>query len=203
MPEHDSADTGGIEWFPPSGGRFAAVVGLVLVALVLGYGLLVPGSIPWPVVGAAPLVAVLIWLTLLRPRVGVTDDVLVLRGALHTDWLPLAAVHHVAVRRLLVVFVAEQRYTCVALSRSRRQVRSVDRVPVGERPPVTTVTDYAEDRIRALATDARRRAGVKNESKRQAALASEVRRDRAGPETAALAVTAVAFLVILAWTLVR
>lgn len=178
-------------------------MGLSLVVIVLGYGLLLPGSVPRPVVGGAPLVGVLVWLTVLRPRVGVTADTLVLRGALHTVRLPLAAVHHVAVRRLLVVFVAEERYTCVGLGRTRRQVRSVDRVPAGERAPLETATDYAEDRIRVLAADARRRAGVKNESKRQAELAAGVRRERAWPEATAVTAATVVLLLTLVWTLVR
>ncbi len=201
MSVHEPAETP-VEWLPSSGGAASAVTGYAVVAVLLGYAVAVPGSVPLPVVAGAALGAVLMWAALLRPKVGLTRDTLVLRGAYRTTRIPLAAVQHVAVRRMLVVFVGDRRYTGVALGRSRRTLHQRDRLPVGdERAPVVDAVDYAEDRILVFADDARRRAGVKAKSRRQQELAETVRADWAWPEVVATAVTGVAFLVTVVWSL--
>ncbi len=104
--------------FRPTTGPVIGYVGLAVCALVLS----VVASTEPTVAGVrtalgALLVAVLIWLALLRPRAAAYDDRLVLRGMLSDTTLPLAGIDAAVVRHVLVVRVGEDRYTCAGIAR--------------------------------------------------------------------------------------
>ncbi len=192
------------ETFTPTGGRAfgALAVGIGVVGVVVG---LVGGSsVTWWLVALGALFAALAWSALLRPRVSVTPETLVLRNMLDTVRIPMAGVEEVAVRQVLAVRVGERRFTSPAVGRSRRQLRRDGR---GVRPDhaedVAALAEasyglFVEERIRSLAHDARDRRGLRAYSAEQGALLGEVRREWAVPEIAALATAVLGLAVAVA-----
>lgn len=180
--------------------RIVGVVGLVAVAGVILLGVTGAGGEYHPAAYAVcALIAVLIWVAVLRPEVAIEGDRLVLRNPLNKVTIPLAAIEQIAVRRWLAVRVGDRRLTNAGISRSRRQGVRDD-----QRPDVTGLDLAAlsyggivERRIHRLAEDARDRQGIKLYSDEQLALAADVRRTWAWPEITALAVLAVAVVVTL------
>lgn len=188
-----------VERFQPTSGRILGVVGLVLAASVVVLGLLNRDrGFPLPIVTAALAGAVLVWQTMLRPRVWVTPDDLVMRNMLHTAWIPLAAIERVVVRQVLAVSAGEKRYVSPAVGRPWRQSVKAGRA-TGTKDVAQSYPDFVEERISRLAEDARAKAGVQLLSDEQLALASGVRRAWAWPEVVALVVTTVLFVVSFAF----
>lgn len=194
-----------VERFRPTSGRVTGVLALGFVGAVVVSGLVDPRhGLPLPVLAAAPVIGVLIWAAMLRPRVWVTEEDLVLRNMLHTVWIPLAAIEQVAVRQVLAVGAGQKRYVSPAVGRSWRQTvrsnRSAGAPPKpvgGGRVQTVAYPDFVEERIRALAEAARARRGVAPRSDEQRALAAGVRRRWARAELAAFVVTGLLFLVSL------
>ena len=192
-----------VQKFKPTTGPALGYVGLAVCALVIG----VVVTSEQHVVGlrvalGALLVAVLIWLALLRPRAAAYDDTLVLRGMVSDTALPLARIDAAVVRHVLVVWIGEDRYTCAGIARSTRNMmkrrygamaaaglqQTDDRMTAGA--DIGTSGDYAtfvENRIEDLARSARR----------DGRDVPEVRRDWARLEVAALVVSALAFVLSL------
>jgi hypothetical protein len=152
------------------------------------------------------LVAVLIWLALLRPRAAAYDETLVLRGMLSDTTLPLAGIDAAVVRHMLVVWIGDDRYTCAGIARSTRSMvkrrnpgvlsvlglqQTDDRMgAAGAGGDIGTSGDYAtfvETRIEDLARSARRDGRDRPPVRRRWALL----------EIAALVISALAFLVSL------
>jgi hypothetical protein len=183
-----------VEKFRPTSGRITGALGLLLVAAVVAIGLLDRDQGFSPVVVCAALVVgVVIWATMLRPRLWATDSTLVMRNAFSTVTVPLAAIEQVAVRQVCAVRVGEQRYVCPAVGKSWRQaLRSDRRLRHNEsredkpEPGTMPYAGFVEDRIHQLAEEARTRAGVGLLSDEQLALAADVRREWAWPEIVAL-----------------
>ena len=152
--------------FKPTGGTLLGVAGLVVAGLVVALAALTDHSVVGlrTALGAA-LVALLIWMVLLRPRVTAYADTLVLRNMTTDVHIPLAAIDDVAVRHVLNVWVDDERYTCAGIGRSTRSmVRSSGggprgaagaEVSSGNRDYVT----FVETSIEELARTARRDAG--------------------------------------------
>lgn len=168
----------------------AAVAVAVLVVVESGH----------PAVAAGALVAaVLGWAILLRPRVSVIHNDLVLRNPFVTYAVPLAAIEEVVVRQILVLRVGDRRLTSTALGRTRRslltQRRSADPdVPVSKKS--ASYGEFADERIHDLMERARLVAGVRPASDEQLALADGVRTTYAWPEVIAIALSLVGCVVL-------
>ena len=184
-----------VEEFRPTSGRAMGVVGLLVCAVVVVYGVLTDGfPVAW--IWVALVVGVLVWSSSLRPRVAATSSHLVLRNMLSTVSVPLAAIEQVVVSQVLAVRVGEKRYVSPAIGKSWRQAIKGNR----QKPTATSETPYpvfVEERISRLASDARDQAGVALLSDEQLALASDVRRTWAWPEIGALALATGGLLVAL------
>jgi hypothetical protein len=195
-----------VQRFKPTTGPYLGYVGLAVCALVVG----VVMTSEQHVIGVqvalgAVLLAVLIWLAMLRPSATAYDDTLVLRGMLSDTTLPLASIDAAVVRHVLVVWIGDDRYTCAGIARSTRSMvkrrpgamsvlglyQTDDRMgAVGAGGMIGTSGDYAtfvETRIEDLARSARR----------DGRDVPEVRRDWARLEVAALVVSALAFVLSL------
>ena len=189
------------ETFTPTSGR---VLGLVAVAVGLGVaavGLLDGRGVSWPTVAAGSLFAAAAWASLLRPRVAIEDDALVLRGMVDTVRLPLAAVEDVVVRQVLAVRVGDKRFTSPAVGRPRRQLSKDDAGAGGSRAAEAVdlaAGVFVQERIRSRAANARDTRGIRVASPEQLALAADVRRVPAVPEIVWLVGSLVALVVAVA-----
>jgi hypothetical protein len=186
-----------VERFRPTSGRVIGVVALVLVAAVILAGILDHDEeFPVTMIAGAVLFGALVWSSMLRPRVWVTESDLVLRNMLDTVRIPLAAIESVVVRQVLAVGAGDARYVSPAIGLSWRQTykstHGAARKTATESYPV-----FVEERISQLAEDARARLGVRRYSDEQVALASGVRREPAWAEIAVLTVATVVFVVSL------
>jgi hypothetical protein len=184
-----------VEYFKPTSGRLMGVVGLLaglaVIVLVLIDGL--HGS-DLAVILATAFFGVLVWAAMLRPRVGVSQDVLVLRNMVTEAKIPLAAIEQLGLRQVLAVRAGDRRFVSPAVGRSLRAMRK----DAGTAPdPISNYCDFVEERIRYRMEDARARSGIALMSDEQLALASGVRREWAWPEALALVVTGVGFVLTL------
>ncbi|WP_193612111.1 hypothetical protein [Nocardioides lijunqiniae] len=194
------------ERFAPTSGRVMGLLGLTLSLGVVGIGLVDRDGIADWVIAACALLALLFWAAMLRPRVSLVGDDLVLRNMLETVTIPLAAVEELAVRQLLAVRAGDRRYVSPALGKSRRALRRpagggaarVGRTPTSpDRIHDVDYTDFVENRIRQRMEDARAARGIRPSSQEQVALASEVRRSPAWPEVVGVLVLSTALVVTL------
>ncbi|WP_436699535.1 hypothetical protein [Nocardioides sp. BYT-33-1] len=174
-----------------SGGLVVGVIGLVFVAIAIGYGLLDPeaGFAPW----AYPLcllVGVLIWIVLLRPALVVRRDELEMRNALHTRWVPFALMTSVEISQVTVVKVGEATYVGSGFGRTRRTMRH-DKRAAHDTPLEKRSTAWLiEDKLRRRMADGRDRVA------RDPDAGGAVRLAWAWLEIGALAVLTVATLVV-------
>jgi hypothetical protein len=194
-----------VERFRPTSGRITGVLALLLVAAVVVSALADPDSgLPLPVVAASLVMGVLVWSAMLRPRVWVTGEHLVLRNMLHTAEIPLAAIEKVAVQQVLAVSAGEKRYVSPAVGKSWRSTvganrSDAERSAAGRRGAAeTSYPEFVEERIARLAEEARARRGIALLSDEQLAVAAGVRRARAWPEIAALVLSGLFFLLSVA-----
>ncbi|KAA1421148.1 hypothetical protein F0U44_02205 [Nocardioides humilatus] len=185
------------EWFTTWGGRVMGIVGLVVVAFFLLAGVTGWGGDYHPAAYVVlGLIALVDWVVMLRPAVGIRGEELVLRNPLTTVTLPLAAIQEVAIGQFLAVLVSGRRYTNSGIGRGRSAARRDD--AVGEASPQRSYGGLIESRIRQRANDARARQGIEDRSDEQDALAADVRREPARVELAVLGVLVVALVVTLA-----
>lgn len=202
QPAQDSV----VERFHPTSGRIPGVIGLITVGVVLAIAVYDRSTgTPLAVAICACAGAVLVWAALLRPTAWATERELVLRSILRTDRVPLAAIEEVAITQVLTVRAGERRFVCPAIGYTTRQTV---RGKAGERLVESSAHQqlgtgdayqtYVAQRIMQLATEARDRARILSGSPEQAALATDVRREWAWLEIAALGVLALAFVVWLA-----
>ncbi|CAN5257764.1 MAG: hypothetical protein ACSLEW_15090 [Nocardioides sp.] len=175
-----------VEWFSATSGRVIGWVGIVIGVLAAATTLVQSGDPAWMAFGA--VVSCAAWVALLRPRIGATDEELLLRGMVSTVAIGWGSVRTIAVSRFTAVWVGDKRYVCPAVGHSlRAAVRTPGRI--ADRRP----TDYAshvEAQLRRRMEDAL----VKN----PAGTTDEVRRIWAWPEIAALSVSATAMVILLA-----
>ncbi len=185
------------EHFRPTSGRLtgallvlAAFAVVVLVATDAGHPAIVAGAVFAGMVG---------WTILLRPRVSVVGDDLVLRNPVATHLVPLAAIEQLAVRQVLVLRVGDRRLTSTALGRSRRsllnQKKAADTEPATT-PASPSYGEFAEDRLHGYLDRARIEAGVRIASDEQLALADGVRTTYAWPEIVGLVGSLVACVLL-------
>ncbi|WP_139978125.1 hypothetical protein [Nocardioides litoris] len=186
------------ERFRPSNGRVSGVSAIALGVVVVGFVLADEGDLSWPAFVFGLLLVGTGWTVFLRPAVSIEGGDLVLRGMLQTVRLPLVAVEHVVVRRVLAVLAFDRRWTSPAISRGRRELRSTDRGTARDGGGGATggagagdvYGVFVEERIRRAADDARAQAGP-------GADRGVVRREWAWLEIAWLGATGVLLLVLL------
>jgi hypothetical protein len=213
----DESPEDGLEHFAPTGGRVMGVLGLVMAAAFVGLWALNPDDVPAAVAAAALVGGVLVWASLLRPRVSVSRETLHLRNMLDTVRVPLAAIDELVVRQVLMVRVGDKKFVSPAVGRKLRKVLRAPRpgqifLPTlpdrmddalgppdaSERVPTTVdYVDHVEGRLRERVTEARTRHGVRAYSDEAEALARDVRRDPAWLEIAALGVAVLLLVVTL------
>lgn len=173
----------------------SGVLGLVLVALVVVFGLVDAGA-DFPVWGLAlcGLIATLLWTAMVRPRLQVRGDELELRGMVDTVTVPLAGISELVVRQVLALRVGERSFRSSAVGRGLRQQRRDD----GSDLALDAAPSYGgrvEARLLRIADDARAKRGIRRFSKEQDALESEVRRVRSVPLLALLILFGVVFAI--------
>jgi hypothetical protein len=171
----DSEPQAPIERFKPTGGMLIGWLSLAVAIVLL---VLVPVSEPnltgVRVVLVVALIALVVWMALLRPRATVYPRTLVLRNMVSDTHLPLAGIDAVLVRTTLNVWVEEERYVCIGIGRPTRKLvgqkgggpmsvlgleHDDRRYGMGQSNEIGGTKDYAgfvEDRIAALALAARR-----------------------------------------------
>ena len=179
-----------VQAFKPTSGTLIGVVGLMFTGLVGVLAALTEHSaLGLRVVLGAGLVALLVWMVLLRPRATAYADTLVLRNMTSELHIPMAAIEDVVVRHMLNVRAGGERYTCAGIGRSTRSmVRSSGGGPTGLSGPAASAGNqdyvtFVETTIEDMARSARRQAGEEP---------GPVRRRWAVPELAAGAVLLVA-----------
>ncbi|MDQ6522052.1 hypothetical protein RB608_00495 [Nocardioides sp. LHD-245] len=178
-----------------SGGLVVGVIGLVFVAIAIGYGLLDPeaGFAPW----AYPfclLLGVLIWMILIRPALRLHHDELELRNALHTRWVPFALITSVEIGQVTVVNVGETKYVGSGFGRTRRTIRQ-DKSAAHDTPLEKRSTAWLiEDKLHRRMAAGQERAA--RELRSGEGVERRVRHAWAWPEIGALVVLLVATVVL-------
>jgi hypothetical protein len=171
-----------VQWFQPSG-RATGVVSLVVCAVLAVFCVL--GGADLAAYGVILVFAVLVYLALLRPRVGTSRDDVVYRGMFSDLRIPLAAIDEMRVTRFFVVVVDGRRFISPAVGRTLR--RTMQRQ---DYDPLKVYADFVEDATHSRMAEARAR-------RAPGAPVGEIHRSWAVPEIAA-AVGAVVLLVVLA-----
>jgi hypothetical protein len=200
-----------VERFKPTSGRFVGYAGLVFVAVVVGYVAFRVHTVTGLQVALGVLLfGVLTWLTQLRPRAIAYSDRLLLKNSVRDVEIPLVLIDDVSVRQVLYVWAGEQRFVCVGIGRSMKDMvrrrrsaaapsllgtsRVREFVDMAEKAaPEQTAMSYqsfVEVRIAELVAQAKKETAT-------AEPAGGPRRLHAWPEIAALAVTGTAFAVSL------
>jgi len=192
-----------VERFGPTSGQGSGYAGIVLAASTVGYvAVTAPTLTGLRVALGALFFASLAWAVVLRPRVHVFGDRLVLRNAFRDTHVPLKAVEHVTLGQALTVWAHGERHQCLGVSRSgRAQMRAQRRQAAathhgaGEAMAAAAAHDlqqetYAVRRLRELAQGAQREPGREAE-------ADPVRHILAWPEVAAVVVTGLALVLSL------
>lgn len=192
--------------FPATNGQATGIGGLIVAvaAAVLGFTWVDYRYAP-VLLSIAALLAVLTYAVVLRPRVGIDGDDLVLRQVFSTTRIPLAAVQEVELRRIAVFHVGGRRYDSPALSRTRplsRRLRRLDeRLDMdsdeqADRAP-TASEAILQQLVGAMAA-ARRRTGVEEWTEEQVALADDVRTRWSWPLVALTVAAGLAVVISLA-----
>jgi hypothetical protein len=196
-----------VQRFKPTSGTFVGVAGLVVTLGLIGFvAMSEPDLRGLQICLGLGIAAVLIWMTLLRPRVTAYEEALLLRNAATDVEVPFAAIDAAVVRHTLNVWVGERRYMCAAIGRTSRSMlkrgrpgpsaalglgMSGDKMSSDQSAGIGAGSDYptyVEQRIEDLARAARQVS---------AADATPVRRSWAVLELGALAVLGVLLAVSL------
>jgi hypothetical protein len=180
--------------FGPTSGQLTGWTGVGLMVFFVGWLLVVERDLETAVVLAA--VGVLMWCFLLRPRVLLGPEQLVLRNAF-SDWLiPLRLVEDVVVRQVTVVHAGEHSYQGVGVGRPLRRLlrEHPGREPVEPDTPTRASAPHTDAQVPDFM--------VRQVLERVAALppsqaGGQVRREYAVPELVALVVLVVLFAVLV------
>lgn len=178
----------------PTSGTVSGWFGIVLGLVVLVVALTDRSFGDTPVLVSASLLGIaLVWTLLLRPRIVLRRDAMVLRNGFVDHVVPWGLVDGVTVRSVTHVHVGERRYVGTAVGRStvrmvrdERQARTgSEPVPPGAVAAGANLPDFLEARVAERLRDATRGEG-------------RVRRLVAWPEVVLVALPAVALVVALA-----
>lgn len=197
-----------VESFKPTSGMATGYVGLGLSLAALGYVIVSLHTLTGLRIGlGVALLAVVIWVTQLRPRATAYPETLRLRNSLRDVDIPLASVQEVSVRATLNVWVADKRYVCIGIGRSTRHMLKRSKPGGGAMLGMARLREYGEQadrpgldqsdmrydtfvvtRIEELVEQAKK-------DRRGLSAQGSVRRTLAWPEIAALTVLGVCFVV--------
>lgn len=140
------------------------------------------------------LFALVAYAAFIRTKVGVSEGDFVLHHLYSTVRFPMAALESVSVGRTLGAYAGGRTYVSGAVGRPMREaVKGSKR----EHKPLSNHADFIEDRLNALAQDARDRRRIKRDSDEQFALAEDVRRSWDWPLIGVTLAVAVVFAVLL------
>lgn len=169
-----------------SGGLVSGVVGLVAVAVMIGFGLVsdADGFAPWAY-PALLLAGVLVWAILLRPAVVLHRDELELRNVLHSRFIPFARITSVKINQMTVVGVGDDTFVGSGFGRSRMTIKRDAKAEREAASDQHSVGWLVEEKVRR-----------RTRPHDPVADPGEVRRVWAMPEIVALAVLAVVTLVV-------
>jgi len=183
----DATSATTVERFKPTNGILTGWVGLMVVAVGIGYVVL-EGRTTTGLRVALGLACfgVVVWVTQLRSRAAAYPQTLLMKNSLVDTSIPLRLVDEVTVGRTLNVWVGDRRYVCIGIGRSLSSLLK-DR-PTLDKSAMAYET-FVVSRIQALAEQARRSP--------PSASPDEVRRRVAWPEIMALTVSGTAFLAAL------
>ncbi len=203
-----SASSAPVERFKPTSGLMVGYAGLAISAFLLGYVVLGVRSLDGlRIAVGAVLFALVVWTTQLRPRATAYTDRVVLKNIVRDSHVPLAAVDEIALGQTLTLWVGDERYVCIGIGSSfREHVRS--RRNREQTLGTSRLTEFALRSERAN-TDERAMSYQAFVVTRLEDLVERARRDLRGapagaprrvwawPEVSALAVTSLAFVVLL------
>jgi hypothetical protein len=142
--------------FGPTSGSVTGWFGLFLCAVVVAASFLAhDGIVATRLILAALLAAVVIWAFLLRSRVIVGADAVVLRNSFVEHTVPYSRIDSVDIRTVTCVYIGDKRYVGAGVGHS---VRALVRrnIPMREAPPpipkghlpASAVPDFVLERIR-------------------------------------------------------
>ncbi len=180
------------ETFRSSGSLvFGAITVVALLVLAVLAAVHPDAGAPGWLSAALVLFALVVYVASIRPAAVLGESELVLHNMLSSVHLPWHLVGEVRVRQFLTVEAGDETYDCAAVGRTRRQIYR-DAKTLSEResasPAGLSFGRFVETKIRNRAEEARRRAGEPS---------GGVRVIRAWPEIAALAVSAVVFVMLI------
>jgi hypothetical protein len=184
--------------FGPTSGGVSGISGLVLAVIVVFTSLTDGMSGQWSFVVGSVLFGGVCWSVLLRPRVRLDPDVLVLRNAISDYRIPYARLDLFVVRSVSTAYVGKKKYVGLGVTRTRRAMtrgprpRGLGEVrgfegPRSENPG--RLPANAADLVIELVSDRIRNAAPTTE---------KVRRVPAWPEIAGFTVTIVVLVLTLA-----
>ena len=187
----ETAKAAPVERFKPTTGIFAGWVGLLLVAVGVGYVVVaVHTATGIRVALGLAFFGVVIWVTQLRSRATAYPHTLLLKNSLVDTHVPLRLIDEVSASRTLNVWVGESRYVCIGIGRSlRSMLRGSDTAGPRLDQSATAYETFVVNRIEELVERA------KGESEPVDDL--RVRRSYAWPEIVGLALAGAAFLISL------
>jgi len=193
MSEHAAARPAtDVEWFQANG-RGTGIGVLVLWAVIAVLDVVYGG--PLALIAGLLVAAVLTYVAMIRPQVGMTSEDLVYRQMFSDLRIPLASIEAVEISRYFQVTVAGKRYISPAVGRSRRRVRRsaldarLGHLAAGKaRDEGGSYADVVQDATRSRITDAKARP-------RSGGTTEGIRRSWA-PIEIAVSVAAVAFLLV-------
>ncbi len=203
----DTTNAAPVERFKPTSGLFPGVVGLLFVAVGIGYVALEVHTVTGLRIGLGlAFLGLLVWVTQLRSRATAYPDTLILKNSLVDTSVPLCLVEEVSASRTLNVWVGDRRYVCIGIGQpmrtmlkgERRNTQGIgmrglqDYAESANRPApdqsATAYEDFVVTRVEELAEQAKKSAaGVATDLR--------VQRSYAWPEIVGLVLTGSAFLV--------
>ena len=108
-----------LERFKPTTGMFVGWAGIALAVFTVGYAVLnVHTLVGLRVALAAGFVAVLVWVSQLRPRVTAYTGRLKLQGSVRDTLVPYVLIDEVTMGQTFNVWVGERRFVCIGIGRS-------------------------------------------------------------------------------------
>lgn len=142
--------------FGPTSGAVSGVLGEAGVVVALALALMASdGVVMLRIAACALLCGVLVWAYLLRPRVVLRAEGVLLRNALLDTAVPYSLIDRVVIRSTTNVFVGRKKYVGLGVGRGMREMvrpPAVGPGPAASRPrtEITNrqIPDFVEDQIR-------------------------------------------------------